>query len=132
MENRLKHLELIQNIVDRLSDHSFQLKRWTVIVAAAILSLESKHPEQKTIFISFIPVVIFWVLDAIYLYKERMFRSLYDHVRKLPENEVDFNMDTDKFYGGKNRWISSLLSSTIGIFYIALIASMILVIVLIK
>lgn len=132
MENKHKHLEFIQDIIERLSKHSFQLKSWSVIVVAAILSLESKHPDRKTIYISFIPVIIFWVLDGIYLYKERMFRSLYEHVRKLPENEIDFNMDTDKFYGSKNSWIASLFSSTIGIFYISLIISITLVIVFIK
>ena len=128
MESKYKHLELIQDIVDRLSNHSFQLKRWSVIVAVALLSIESKTAGGKTFYIAFIPVLLFWVLDGIYLFKERMFRSLYEHVRKLPDNKIDFDMDTDKFLGGKNSWFASMISSTIGIFYVTLIISMILII----
>lgn len=131
MESKHKHLELIQDIIDRLSNHSFQLKRWTVLIVAAILSYEIKSSEQKTIYITFIPVVIFWLLDGFYLYKERMFRSLYNHVRKLQEYEIDFNMDTDMFYGGKNSWLRTMFSPTVGIFYIALIVSIITVIIFI-
>ncbi len=128
MESKHKHLELIQTIIERLSNHSFQLKRWSVIVSAAILSLESKQGTEKAIFISFIPVILFWVLDGFYLFKERLFRSLFNYVRKLPEIDIDFNMDTDNFYGGKNSWISTIFSKTLVIFYISLIISMFLII----
>jgi len=73
MENKYKHLESIQGIIERFSNHSFQLKRWSPIVAVAILSIENSHFEGKNVYISFIPVVIFWVLDAIYLQKRECF-----------------------------------------------------------
>ena len=32
--------------------------------------------------------ILFWGLDGYFLWQERLFRALYDHVRQLPESEI--------------------------------------------
>ena len=130
MENKQKHLEFLQNLIERMSNHSFQLKSWAVTVAAAILALTLKEVHNTTLIVSFIPVIMFWILDAFYLYKERLYRSLYEKIRILNESEIDFDMNTDQFLGRKNRWISSMFSKTLVIFYFSLVTSMIIIIIL--
>lgn len=127
MENKQKHLEFIQDLIERMSGHSFLLKKWGVTLVAALLTLGSKEKDTDTLFISFIPVAIFWILDGFYLFKERLYRTLYEKVRKLQELEIDYNMNTNEFIGGKNSWIRSIFSKTLIIFYLTLILSMILV-----
>ena len=39
MDEKLKHLELIQGIVNRLATDSFRLKGWTVVLVSALIVL---------------------------------------------------------------------------------------------
>ena len=39
MEAKLKHLEFIQGIVNRLATDSFRLKGWTVVLVSAVVVL---------------------------------------------------------------------------------------------
>ncbi len=127
MDNKHKHLEFIQTLIERMAANSFTLKTWAVTIVAAILAWDSKDGNQRTIIISFIPVFAFWLLDGFYLQKERLCRSLYEKVRKLHESEIDFNMNTHEFAMGKNTWIRSIASITLIIFYSTLIISIFLI-----
>lgn len=132
MENKQKHLEFIQDLIERMSGNSFLLKRWGVTLVTALIALGTKEKDINTLLISFIPVGVFWILDGFYLYKERLYRSLYEKIRKLTDSEIDFNMNTDEFIGGKNSWIKAIFSTTLIIFYLTLILSMLLVIAFLK
>ncbi len=125
MENKRKHLDYIQNIVNRMAANSFLLKGWSVTLVAGLMAL-SFAADQKIAFItiSFIPVVVFWILDGYYLWQERLFRGVYDHVRQLDESEIDFRMNPMDFVGGPNTWPAAMFSKTILTFYLALIVVM--------
>jgi hypothetical protein len=133
MENKTKHLEMIQAIINRMAQCSFSLKGWAVTLVVALLALSTAATEKiAVIIICFIPLGVFWILDAYYLWQERMFRALYDRVRVLGEADIDFSMNTSPFRGGRNTWRSVVLSSTIATFYVSLLVVMIAVIVLIR
>ena len=72
--------------------------------------------------------LIFWILNGYFLSQERLFRDLYDHVRKLEESKIDFSMDTDPFKNIKNRWARSIFSKTLLIFYLSLVGVMLIII----
>ena len=44
-----------------------------------------------------VPVLIFWGLDGYFLWQERLFRALYDHIRAMDAAEIDFSMDVSAF-----------------------------------
>lgn len=121
-ENKLKHLELIQGIINRMASNSFALKGWAVTLVAGIFALASKDTDKIYFLIAYVPIVVFWFLDSYYLLQERLFRSLYGKVRQLPENEIDFDMNTkrDEFKLEKNTFIACLFSVTEAGFYIPL------------
>jgi len=129
MEKKLKHLEMIQGVVNRMAQCSFMLKGWSVTLVAALLAL-SVATSQKIalISVSFIPLIVFWILDAYYLWQERLFRAAYDHVRGLQEDKIDFSMNTSSFVCGRNTWKSTIKSKTICGFYLPLLIAMIAVI----
>ena len=102
MENKIKHLEFIQSIINRMANHSFLMKGWAITLVAALFALASKDANKKYIVIAFLPVIIFWILDGYFLSRERLFRRLYDKVRNLDEKEIDFSMDISKFEERKN------------------------------
>ncbi len=80
MPKKLKHLELIQNVINRLANSSFFLKGWTVIFVAAVLGFATKDSKPMYVWLAAIPTISFWGLDGFYLNQERLFRRLYDTV----------------------------------------------------
>ena len=76
---------------------------------------------------AYFPLFIFWFLDGYFLSMERRFRSLYEHVRQLKEEDIDFSMNTEPYKNDpRNQWISALFSRTLFPYYITLALLMIL------
>ena len=48
MENKIKHLEMIEHIIERMAKNSFQLKTWTMTLVAAIFALSSKDANKTS------------------------------------------------------------------------------------
>lgn len=97
MENKYKHLEMIQSIVARMAANSFQLKGLCVTIAVAISALAVVRSNAIIYLLMLIPIIAFWVMDAYYLRQEKLFRALYDDVSVLENDKVDFSMDTSRF-----------------------------------
>lgn len=125
MENKRKHLEFIQNIITRMAGNLFFLRGWTITLIGALLALFSKNSSPYYVFYFLIVIVfIFWILDGYFLSQERSYRDLYNHVRKLKEEEIDFSMDISEYQKyKKNTLIYSMFSSTLLIFYLPLVGA---------
>ena len=117
MDSKLKHLEFLQGVINRMAGNSFLLKGWSVTLAAALFALAAKDANLRLIALGYYPILVFWVLDGFFLSQERLYRALYDKVRKIPEADIDFAMDTREFYKGRNTWAAAILSKTLLIFY---------------
>ena len=123
MEQKLKHLELIQGVINRLATNSFQMKGWSVVLVAAILVLLARENRLEAAFIALAPILIFWGLDGYFLWQERLYRALYDHVRTLNDEQIDFAMNVTPFRTGYRRsWLGAAFSRTLVVFYAALAA----------
>jgi hypothetical protein len=131
-EQKLKHLEFIQAVVNRMSGNSFLLKGWSVTLVAALFALAAKDANKNYIIVAYVPVLIFWLIDAYFLSQERLFRSLYDGIRIKKEDEIDFSMSTEPYRGGKNSWANSFFSHTLLLFYLSMVGIMLVVMFLIK
>lgn len=127
MDNKQKHLEMIQNIISRMSSNLFYLKGWTITLVSALFALNIKEKGFYFVLLSYFPVLIFWILDGYFLSQERLFRMLYDKVRKLKNDKIDFSMDTSEFRKFcYTSWHKSVTSSTLLIFYLPLVLVMII------
>ena len=93
MEMKLKHLDLIQGVINRLSTNSFLLKGWSVVLTSAFFALSAPTQQINFIYLAFVPATIFLGLDGYYLWKERQFRDLYDVVRKKAADDINFEMN---------------------------------------
>jgi hypothetical protein len=89
-EMRLKHLEWIQNIITRQANNSFLLKGWSITLVAGLFALADKESERTFLWLAWLPVVAFGLLDIFYLHKENCFIALYDWVQKgkMDANQV--------------------------------------------
>lgn len=134
MENKQKHLEFIQLAINRMASNLFLLKGWTVTLIAALFALAAKESKDFYFALAYFPTFMFWIMDGYFLSQERRFRSLYDHVRRLDEKDIDFSMDTQPFKDvpPRNKWSHSLFAPTLWIYYGTLAAAMAFVISLLK
>jgi hypothetical protein len=80
--------------------------------------------------VAYFPTLVSWLLDSYYLYQERLFRKVYDNVRK--ETNVDYSLNTKNFDKGISDWASAALSKTIILFYGAVFLTLIIVMYFIK
>lgn len=130
MNNKVEHLKMIQGVINRMAQNSFLLKGWNVVIVSALFAFAAKGSQLSFAYIAFLPAVIFWGLDGYFLQQERLFRRLYDHVRALCEEEVDFSMNTEKVKDNVASWLDVTLSKTLLLFHSAIFGSIVLVIVI--
>ena len=127
LDKKLAHLEMIQGIVNRLSQNSFLLKGWSVVLVSALFALAASDTNLLFILLAYFPVFAFWILDGYFLWQERLFRALYDHTRSLEEDEIDFSMDTSDLTEIVSSWSAVIFSRTLVIFHGTVLGSVIIV-----
>jgi hypothetical protein len=97
-ERLIGHLAMIQAVIARMASNSFALKTVTVILAAGVIALYGAVQTPSLLYATgaLFPTVIFAWMDARYLRLERMYRRLYDEVRRGGAVEP-FDMDVSKY-----------------------------------
>ncbi|KKT81087.1 MAG: hypothetical protein A2925_04810 [Candidatus Yanofskybacteria bacterium RIFCSPLOWO2_01_FULL_44_22] len=134
MEKKLKHLEFIQNVISRMAGNLFYLRGWVITLVAGVLVLltQTDSGQLPIIFLSLV-IVLFWGYDAYFLALERMYRNLYDKVRQMKEEDIDFSMDINEFKKyKKNSIVFCIFSPTLRYFYGPLLLATLYVIFLVK
>ncbi len=130
--NKIKHLEMIQGVINRMASNSFMLKGWAVTLAAGIFALASKDADKMYFLITYVPVIVFWVLDSYYLLQERLYRDLYNDVRKKSDSEIDYSLNASVYANKdyKRTLLGCVVSKTEIWFYLplALICSCVIII----
>lgn len=131
LEAKIKHLELIQVVINRLGGNSFTVKGWALTLVTALFALAAKDVNVRIVYVSYVPITVFWLLDAYFLRQERKFRLLFDAVRKMPPEQIEFSMDVSSYSGDVHGWWKTTWSMTLAPFYgtlllVALVASVIL------
>ena len=130
MDNKIKHLEFIQGVINRLSTNSFLLKGWSVVLVSALFALSAQQDNQQFIALAFFPAIVFWGLDGYFLWQERLLRALYDHVRAIDDDQIDFSMSMEPVRGKASNWLMATLSKTLLLFHGVLTAAIVLVAIL--
>lgn len=124
-----KHLEFIQGVIERHARTSFLLKGWSVTLVAAVFLMIVRGAEPELIAIAgLLTSTTFWALDAYYLRQERMYRVLYDHVRKADSDPSDrFNIDAKPFTSSVPSWWRTLWAPPVGWFHITVLVVLVIV-----
>ncbi|MGD1836995.1 MAG: hypothetical protein ACPKPY_02920 [Nitrososphaeraceae archaeon] len=98
-EYLLKEIDIIQSVINRMSYNSFLIKGWTITLVVGILLLDNIASYKIQVSIAFIPLILFWLLDSYFLWKERLYRKLYEWVinnRKTNDDHL-FSMNVKRF-----------------------------------
>jgi hypothetical protein len=118
-----KHLEFIQDVIERHARTSFILKGWSVTLFAAVFVLAGQGPQSAlTMAAGLLPAITFWGLDTYYLRQERLYRALYDKRRKLaPDLSDRFNLDASSFKSSVPSWGATLFAPSIFWFHVSVV-----------
>lgn len=121
------YLNILQAIINRMATNSANCKTWCVTLVSAILVIIVDKGKADYIWITLIPVFLFFFLDAYYLGLERDFRSLYNtfirnlHAGNISANEV-FTISVDGSFAHTAVLVAnSMLSFSIFPFYTLLL-----------
>jgi len=115
-DNKIQHLQFIQNVIARMSTTSAVIKGFAITVTIGICTqITTDMMEDWGKFTLLLPLLALMLLDAYYLYLERNYRILYDEIReeKLP---ADFSMSLSNIT--KENYFSCIKSISVCPFYI--------------
>jgi hypothetical protein len=115
-EYMLKEIDVVQEIIKRMAFNSFMMKGWAITLVVVTLLLKG---TKYQVLIAFIPLLVFWFLDAYFLWQERMYRKLYDWVisNRLKTDENLFDMNAYRFKDTVQSRFRIMFSITLGWFY---------------
>ncbi len=123
MENKIRHLELIQTVISRMANNSFLVKGWCITLVSALLGLAAQDNDKKFIIVVFFPALMFWLLDAYFLRQERLFRQKYNEVAQNSAEFSDFSLDTSTCLSTVDSWLRITFSKTLFLFYGSMIGA---------
>ena len=135
--DKITHLNFIQNTIKRMAENSLACKTWTITIFSALtvlfMSLKREFSDNFVFFIVIAAMIlVFWVLDAWYLWMERLFRRLYDHIRRTDDAQVEdpYSMSFKCFIKEEQCVLRIMFSKSTCLFYFPLI--LILSLILLK
>ena len=121
-ENKIAYLQMIQEPIGRMSTASAIFKGFAATIVAGIAALSYCDVNTYILGLSFVPVLLFALLDIYYLQLEKKYRYLYEQVR-TDEHEADFSMElTNDNKAAETRVWDCIKSPSIWLFYPAMIA----------
>lgn len=83
------HLQIVQNVIQRMSGNSNSCKAWCITIVSAILVLIADKGKPELAWLALLPTILFLTLDAYYLALEKAFRSAFNaFVKKLHGSQI--------------------------------------------
>ena len=132
-DGKKEYLQMLQEPICRMSTISAIFKGFAATIVAGISAISYSSTNIWILGLSFLPVLVFAVLDIYYLKLERKFRLLFDQVR-LDEHEIDFSMkltnDPVEIIRAKARTWDCIKSPSIYLFYPLMLLVLVAVLVL--
>ena len=117
MENKLKHLEMVQSVISRMASSSFLIKGWSVVLVSALFALSIGKESKPLVCLAYFPALAFWILDAYFLMQESLYRDLYDQVRQMQDSDIDFSMRPRQPEKLAKEWLCTMFSKTLLIYH---------------
>ncbi len=113
----VEEIKIIQDVIKRMADNSFKIKGWAVTLI--VIALIFKSNTNMGLFVAFIPLFYFWLLDAYYLRMERIYRKTYEWtiINRNSSNEFLFDLNPTRFENAVDSYVKTMYSMTLRIFY---------------
>jgi len=111
----IKELEIVRGIINRMVYSSFLIKGWAITLVVGTLLLKGNKYQS---FIAFIPIFVFWYLDAYFLRLERLYRRLHNWIKdnRLKTADFLFDLNYKRFEKEEQSILRIMFSITLGLF----------------
>jgi hypothetical protein len=104
------YLGILQGVISRMAANSASSKTWCIALVSAVVVIIADKEKPDFVWISIIPIVLFFFLDAYYLGLEQQVRELYNgFVRRLHAGEATLE---DTFVVRPSEGLVDTLSAT--------------------
>ena len=132
-DDKQKHLEFLQLAINRMASNSFILKGWNITLIVGLFALSLNKSSSSFLYLALLPAICFLGLDAYYLRQERLFRELYDSIRKTKRKDIDpYSFNTQSVNGNVKNWLCTLFSPTVILLHGSVILFILIFIIIIK
>ena len=112
------HISMLQGIIDKMSKNCTHCKTWAVTIVSAIIMLvmEGKKEGTNALWVAYIPIALFFLLDCFYLGQEHRLKKEQSRiVNDINSDNLDpadlFYIDNDKNTASK--WLRSGWEKTV-------------------
>ena len=102
-EAKIRHLEMIRHAIDGASGNSLRIKGFAMLLLAGTLALALREGAsvgiipQPIAIVLLIIIAFIGLLDFYFIRQADLYGILYNEVRKLSEDEIDFSMEVDRY-----------------------------------
>ena len=105
------YLSILQNVIGRMGTNSAGCKTWCIALVSAIVVILSDKANPDYIWVTLIPITLFFFLDSFYLGLESRFRQRYDEfIEKLHKDDASID---DMFIVTLEKGLCKTLDATI-------------------
>lgn len=131
MEMKIKHLEMIESVIQRQADNGFKIKAFGAGLVSILAAIGDKKGNIALLLFAILFLLMLWFLDAFYLQTERKYVALYKHVLSINSDKIDFSMDANKIVQQDEdfkrlKYFSCMRAKPELLFYITLLSAVIL------
>lgn len=92
IEDKRKHLEMIQAVISRMGSNSFVFKGWSVTIIAGLSAYATADSSKDLLIVAALASAIFWFVDAYYLTIERSYVALYNTIVATKPSKISYSM----------------------------------------
>lgn len=129
-EDERLYLQFLQNNSARMNSNSAQAKGWCIAIVAALLAIFSETKNELFVWICLIPVVLFCILDTLYLQQEHKFVAMYnDYVDNKAGKPQVYKMPMNAYEKGLCGFMKALVSWSVIIPYGLLLTAIVVILV---
>ncbi|MFA5804231.1 MAG: hypothetical protein WC879_06275 [Melioribacteraceae bacterium] len=127
------YLTILQSVINRMANNSSSCKTWCITIISAIIVIVSDKQKPNLVWISIVPLFLFFMMDVYYLSLEKQFRSMYNciikkvHTNSANIEDVFIVSPSYNFFETTKFIIKALISFSVYPFY-CLLALMVFIV----
>lgn len=106
LDRKGQHLATLRAIAQRMAVGALLLEGWSCLAVAALLAVAQTPEGSRFAWLALFLAISFWLLDAHLLRQKLLFQELRERVRRLPETEIEYTLDTSPVDGEAYAWRS--------------------------
>lgn len=130
-EDDRHYISLLQENVDRMAGNRSSAKIWLATLATAIAAIQFSVESDIIIWVAVVLVVVFYVMDCLYLSLERKYQQLMKMYVDLCKEEDEegrkamlYNFDISEIKEGTTLWNTMRSSSTLPFYLVLFLAAL--------